>query len=320
MENRASYTLVGAFVLSLVAAMFVFVVWLAKVQLNEAIQPYHIFFTGTVTGLVEGSPVRYRGVAVGTVTDIRIDPDNVEQVRVTVEVPAQTPIKTDAIASLEPVGVTGGVYVEIAGGSRDAPLLLAGAEGVPVIRSRPSSIAAVLEGAPVLLANLTEISERLATLLNPQNQAAVAQILGNLATASGDVAATTANANQLLSEVRQEVQVLSRRAEALLDTSNRTVATVGGNVAQVTGDLAATSQDLRDLIGALEQTSLQLTALIEENREPIRDFTGTGLYDFGQLMVNLQDLVSNLARVTTRLERDPSELLFGTNETGVEVK
>lgn len=320
METKASYTIVGAFVLVLLAALFVSVVWLAKVQLGQAVQPYYVYFTGTVTGLVEGSPVRYRGVAVGTVTDIRIDPDNVERVQVTIEVPEETPIKADAVAVLEPVGVTGGVYVEITGGSQEAPLLAEVSEGVPVIASRPSSIAEVLEGAPVLLANLTEISSRLSNLLSEQNQKAVTEILGNIAVASGEVTETTRNANQLVVELRAEVARLSNQANTLLTSANRTMETVGGNVEEVTGDLAATTQDLRDLIAALEETSTQLTAAIEENREPIRDFTGTALYDFGQLMVNMQDLVSNLARVTTRLERDPSELLFGTNEKGVEVE
>lgn len=208
METKASYTIVGAFVLALTAALFVSIVWLAKVQLDRAAQPYYIYFTGTVTGLVEGSPVRYRGVLVGTVTDIRIDPINVERVRVTVEVGEDTPIKTDAIASLEPVGVTGGVYVEIAGGSQEAPRLTEVATGIPVIASRPSSIAAVLEGAPKLLANLTEISDRLSNLLNEQNQRAVADILANVATASGEASATMGQANQLVVELRDRKSVV----------------------------------------------------------------------------------------------------------------
>ncbi|WP_119678251.1 MlaD family protein [Indioceanicola profundi] len=320
METKASYTIVGAFVLALFAALFVFVVWLARVQLTETTQPYNIYFTGTVTGLVEGSPVRYRGVAVGTVTDIRIDPDNVERVQVTVEVPEDTPIKTDAVATLEPVGVTGGVYVEIQGGTRGAPLLAEVADGTPVIASRPSSIAEVLEGAPVLLTNLTEISERLSNLLNEQNQQAVGQILGNLASASGEVTSTARNASEMVSELRLEIARLSKQANTLLANANGAVEVVGGNVEQVTTDLAATTEELRSLMSSLQDTSAEINAILAENREPIRDFTGTALYDFGQLLVNMQDLVNNLARVTTRLERDPSELLFGTNQKGVRVE
>jgi len=320
METRASYTLVGAFVLALAAALFIFVVWLAKIQLDGAVQRYYIFFTGTVTGLVEGSPVRYRGVSVGTVSDIRIDPDNVERVRVTVEVPEGTPIKTDALASLEPVGVTGGVYVEIAGGSQEAPLLEEVSEGIPVIPSRPSSIAEVLEQAPKLLQNLIVISERLTQFMSAENQQAFTTILGNLAGAAGHANATMHNADQLMAELRREVNAVGKDARTLLGTVNGTVARVGDDAGVIFTELAATSKDLRQLTASLAATSGQLAAMIEENREPIRDFTGEGLYELRGLMTELQALSASLSRVTRRLERDPSDFLFGNNRRGVEVE
>lgn len=306
METRANYTAVGAFVLALAAAVFVFVIWLAKVQFDKAIQPYYIMVTGTVTGLVEGGPVRYRGVNVGTVTDIRINPENVEEVRLTIEVPEDTPIKTDAIASLEPVGVTGGVYVEIAGGSREAPLLREQAKGIPVIPSRQSSIAAVLAKAPEVLENLMKISARLSELLNEDNQKAIGTMLANLAQASGNANDTVKNANLLMVDLRARVNTLSRQAEVLMVTTNDTVGSVGGDVKAITADLARTTKEINKL-------SASLAAMIEENREPIRDFTSTGLYDLSQLLIQLQDLSSNISRMSRRLERDPTDLLFGGN-------
>ncbi len=306
METRANYTAVGAFVLALAASVFVFVIWLAKVQFDKAIQPYYIMVTGTVTGLVEGGPVRYRGVNVGTVTDIRINPENVEEVRLTIEVPEETPIKTDAIASLEPVGVTGGVYVEIAGGSRDAPLLREQVKGIPVIRSRPSSIAAVLAKAPEVLENLMKISARLSELLNEDNQKAIGTMLANLAQASGNANDTVKNANLLMVDLRARVNTLSQQAEVLMTTTNDTVGSVGGDVKAITADLAKTTKEINKL-------SASLAAMIEENREPIRDFTSTGLYDLSQLLIQLQDLSSNISRMSRRLERDPTDLLFGGN-------
>jgi phospholipid/cholesterol/gamma-HCH transport system substrate-binding protein len=306
METRANYTAVGAFVLALAAAVFVFVIWLAKVQFDKAIQPYYIMVTGTVTGLVEGGPVRYRGVNVGTVSDIRINPDNVEEVRLTIEVPEDTPIKTDAIASLEPVGVTGGVYVEIQGGSKDAPLLREKVSGIPVIASRPSSIAAVLSKAPEVLENLMTISNRLTLLLNDDNQKAIGTLLANLAQASGNANDTMRNANLLIVDLRRQADTLSKQAEVLMATANDTVGKVGRDTTVITAELAKTSKEINKL-------SASLAGMIEENREPIRDFTATGLYDLSQLLIHLQDLTNNLSRVSRRLERDPTDLLFGGN-------
>ncbi|HYE50771.1 MAG TPA: MlaD family protein [Azospirillaceae bacterium] len=320
METKASYALVGAFVLALTAALFVTVVWLARASLDRASQPYRIFFTGSVTGLVEGSPVRYRGVSVGSVTDIRIDPDNVERVQVTVEVPEDTPIKTDAVATLEPVGVTGGVYVEIQGGTREAPLLRTDAEGVPVIPSRSGAITELLAGAPKLLGNLIQLSESLAGFMTPENQKAVSTVLANMAAASGDASNTMKNADQLIVDLRKTVNTVGKQTETLLATANDTLSTVGADAKEVSGELAKTSEELRLLTQSLVTTSDQLSALIAENREPLRDFTNGGLYDFGLLVADLRDLAGNLSRVTTRIENDPSNFLFGGRKSGVQVK
>ena len=73
METRASYFLVGLFVLSLIVGMFGFVVWLTRFELKDENIYYYVYFRGSVTGLSVGSTVRYRGVPIGTVTQIGID-------------------------------------------------------------------------------------------------------------------------------------------------------------------------------------------------------------------------------------------------------
>ncbi|WP_029013035.1 MlaD family protein [Niveispirillum irakense] len=306
METKANYTAVGAFVLALAAGVMFFVIWLAKIQFDKDVQPYYIMMSGTVTGLLEGSPVRYRGVSVGSVTDIRINPENVEQVRVTVEVPQDTPIKTDAVASLEPVGVTGGVYIEIAGGSNDAPLLRDQTSDIPVIPSRISAIASMLQKAPEMLDKLVDLSARLSTLLNEENQQAIGTVLANLAETSGEANQTMRNANLLISDLRRQVDVLGAQTRTLLATTNDTMGKVGADASVITRELAQTTREVNKL-------SASLAGMIEENREPIRDFTATGLYDLSQLLIHLQDLTSNLSRVARRLERDPADLLFGGN-------
>ncbi|HYC04436.1 MAG TPA: MlaD family protein [Azospirillaceae bacterium] len=320
METKASYALVGAFVLALTAALFVTVLWLARSSLNEATQPYRIYFTGTVNGLVNGSPVRYRGVSVGSVTDIRINPDNVEQVQVTVSVPQTTPIKTDAVASLEPVGVTGGVYVEIQGGSRDAPLLRETTTDIPVIPSRAGSLNELLAAAPQLLSNLIKLSESVAGFVTPENQKAVSAVLANMASASKDASTTMKNADKLMADLRENVTAVSKQTQTLLANANDTVTKVGSDAQEVSGELAKTSEELRLLTQSLVTTADQLNAMIAENREPIRDFTNGGLYEFGLLVGDLRDLAGNLSRVTTRIENDPSNFLFGGRKDGVKVK
>lgn len=310
METRASYILVGSFVLALFAGLFVFTVWVAKVQLEETRQPYRIYFTGSVTGLQQGSPVRYRGVPVGTVSDIRLDPDNVTRVRVTIQVQDGTPIMADSIASLEVQGITGGSYVQISGGTAGAERLKsADTDGLPVIPSRPSTLTAVVDAAPQLLNRSLELIDRLGGLLNGENQKAIGTVLANAAT-------LTAQLNEVAAQAQQMMRTLEPVAPQIADTARsarETLATVNGTVKQA-------GADWKDLTQSLKQTSQQLNGLVTENREPLRDFTGTGLYEVTLLVTQLRDLSTQLSRVVTRLENDPSNFLFGGTRQGVEVR
>jgi len=150
------------------------------------------------------------------------------------------------------------------------------------------------------------ISNRLTMLLNDDNQKAIGTLLANLALASGNANDTMRNTNLLIVDLRRQADTLSRQAEVLMATANDTVGKVGHDTTVITAELAKTSKEINKL-------SASLAGMIEENREPIRDFTATGLYDLSQLLIHLQDLTSNLSRVSRRLERDPTDLLFGGN-------
>ncbi|PWC78956.1 MlaD family protein [Azospirillum sp. TSH64] len=317
METRASYILVGSFVLALVAGLLVFTAWIAKVQLDETRETYRIYFTGSVTGLQQGSPVRYRGVPVGTVSDIRLDPDNVTRVRVTIMVQNGTPIMSDSIASLELQGITGGAYVQISGGNAGGKHLTAtDADGVLTIPSRPSSLTAVVDSAPQLVSRSLEVITRLGDLLNGDNQKAIGDILANARTASAELARTSAGLEETMAQARRTLsgfEASGPQFDRTMEQARDTLTSVDTAAKSVTGET-------RELMRSLKRSSDTLNGMLAENREPVRDFTATGLYELTLLITQLRDLSGQLSRVVTRIENDPSNFLFGGTRQGVEVR
>lgn len=324
METRANYILVGAFVLILFFALIGFVLWLTRFQAEVAYEPYRIYFTGSVSGLQVGSRVTYRGVTVGSVRDIRIDPQNVDRIAVTVEVQEDTPIKTDTKASLEMEGLTGGVLVLLSGGSNAAPRL----EDVsptrpPVIEAQPSQIERLLQGAPALVESVDALVRQASDLLNARNRAAFAETLENvrvfsaaLASQSGQVAGFVDNASKTmanLSAMSQSLTGLSKRLEAdvprTLESLNRTGAETQALIAE-----------LRRTADAATRMANEVSALVAENRAPLRDFTNTGLYEISYFINELRTLVASLNRVTTEVGRNPAGFIFGGSQQGFEAK
>src|SRR6516225_4675965 len=121
METRAHYVAVGTFVLAVVFLAFVAVLWLGHTEFGLQARRYYIFFRGSVAGLNKGSQVQYNGIPVGRVVDIRVDPDDVEKIQVTVEIDTRiVDIKTDARAFLDANLLNGVATVQSRGGTQEA--------------------------------------------------------------------------------------------------------------------------------------------------------------------------------------------------------
>ena len=98
METKANYVAVGVFVLVCVLGLVVALLWLGGAQYSEEYAYYQTSFTGAVTGLGTGTPVRYNGITVGTVSKLNFDPDDPKKVIVIMQLEPSIPLGTDAIA------------------------------------------------------------------------------------------------------------------------------------------------------------------------------------------------------------------------------
>lgn len=329
METRANYLLVGSFVLVAFVGTVVFVLWLAKFQFDEQFTRYDIEFEGSVSGMRVGSSVELNGIPVGEVIDIQIDPRDVEKVNVTIEVPADTPIREDTVASMQLKGITGGVTVQLSGSTQDSPPLeVRPGEDRAIIASKASALDQFLEGAPELMASLQTLVARAALLLGPENQDSFSQTLTNFAAISGALAARTDDVELLISdasstmanlrEASASMAGLAEDAQSTLKSVGHAADAVGATIGDNRVEIEALLSDLRTTTGAFTEMSQQMTALVEENRQPLRDFTGEGLYELTSFMAEARALMDSLNRVSTQVERDPARFLFGNQQQGYE--
>ena len=113
MEREANYVAVGAFIVLVVAMAVIFVLWYTNARDRREYELYEIYFTGSVSGLDRGSPVRYLGVDVGRVRRLSIDRNNASRVAVEVEIDESAPISSATRASLGLQGVTGLLFINL---------------------------------------------------------------------------------------------------------------------------------------------------------------------------------------------------------------
>lgn len=316
MENRASHVVVGAFVLGLVAALAVLVVWLGGFGGEPAESRYRIYFTGAVTGLSQGNPVRYRGIPVGHVQSLRIDPEDMERIEAVIAVQKDTPIKTDTIARIDRPGVTGTVFVQLSGGSQEADWLRASVEGgMPEIPSEPSTLEQIMQSAPGIAEDAKAITSQLKELLNSRNRNAIDETLQNMRKLSSGFAGNM-----------QDVETMIHSSSALMEDLRSSVASFKtitasfeGNMDAMRLELVQTMQSLRQASNALAQMSKSLNTMVNKTEGPVVDFASSGLYEITQLTMETRELIVNLNRISQQFERDPARFLFGDAQKGFEV-
>ena len=161
METDKHYFFEGLFIIGFSVAAALFAVWLGSTGRHDDVL-YCIHFPDSVSGLAVGDPVKYRGVDVGTVKSMIIDPDNSLLVRVDVRLHKETPVKTDTRTSLTMKGITGVVFIELNGGSPDAPTLVSSTpEGaIPEIPSEKSSLASLMDQLPKVVEKFSAIEDK----------------------------------------------------------------------------------------------------------------------------------------------------------------
>ncbi len=202
METRANYFLIGLFTLLSILAAFGFFLWFARIEITRQFDYYDVILD-SASGLGRAGDVRFNGILVGRVIDLAFVRDDPGLVRVRIEVAADTPIKTDTVARLESQGVTGVSYIGLIGGSTTAAPLEAEEQGrVPVITAERSSVQAILEDAPDLLAEAIVLLRELRAFAGEANRAHVANILENADRASGGLGAALEDFSRISETVR----------------------------------------------------------------------------------------------------------------------
>ena len=165
MESDKHYFIEGMFILVFSVAAALFAVWLGSSGRHDDVY-YRIHFPDSVSGLAAGDPVKYRGVDVGTVKSVIIDPDNSRLVRVDVRLRKDTPVKTDTKATLTMKGITGVLYIELYGSDPAAKTLLAvtPAGKMPEIPSEKTGINAMLDELPKLVGKFGAMADKFSAI------------------------------------------------------------------------------------------------------------------------------------------------------------
>ncbi|NJD24648.1 MAG: MCE family protein [Betaproteobacteria bacterium] len=289
MENRAHAIVAGLFTLFLGIAALTAFLWLRGNQ--DDLREYVVVTRQNLGGLNPQAQVRYRGIRIGKVTDIRLDADDPANILVTIAVADDIPLTKGTVAKLSYQGITGIAHILLLDSGRNPEPLTGEGGGLPRITMTPSLMDELGESGMATLRYAQELMAAASATLNEENRRRFAATLTNLEAASSRMAPALENLDGTLVQVRR-----------LLD--ERTVQNV-----------SAASKELGPLLADARQTLVRLQGAAERLETGVGDPAGGGT---AALMPRLNELATDfsltsrqLSRVLRLLEDSPQGLVFG---------
>lgn len=309
MERDARYAAVAVFALAAIAAAFAFVWWYSGKGDRRSYERYEIYFEGSVSGLAQGSPVRYLGVDVGRVRSLTVDRRDPGRVKVVAEVDSEAPLSGATRARLGLLGLTGLLYIDLQLDPEADPghTLEQGAD-YPVILARKGDIEAFLERLPDLIGHAGAVVARLEALLGDENLQAVHDSLANVREASAELPALARNAAALAADLR------TTAAEATALTQRLHAMTTGAQPR-----LDDTLESVQDAAGKLARTAESLERIVAGNEGTLSGLAGSGAAELQQLVLDARDASAEVRALARTLRENPSALLREAKEQGVEI-
>jgi len=305
---KTNYTFVGLFVIVSGLLIFLFVIWMLQPTGEEELQRYRIEFSESVSGLNVDSPVKYRGVTIGKVKVIRINPENVEKIEVIIEVSQDTPIKVDTVAKLKPQGITGLSYVELSRGSSEAQLLRPkDDDDIPLIPSEPSFFVKIERSFGSASENLSSILIQLKNLLGDENREQINRLLLHLANIAekGDRAMTPERFEHFDKTV-VAVGELARRLKAETTELDALMRSGRAMADQATVSMAS----LQESFATMAETMRVLNERNKNGDYSVKETMGPGMKEFEMTMRRSQETLILINGLLQRYGNNPSGIFL----------
>ena len=311
MERDAHYAAVGIATVALLAALAVFVIWLARLQFNSEYDLYDIVFYGPVSGVSEGSEVHFNGIRFGEVTDLNLDPEQGNQVVARVRLEADLPIRVTSRAQLEPQGITGLNYIQITAGNPNSAILKAQYPDnvVPVIQSQPSPISELLSGSGTVLAQTVDALNRINRVLSDDNVRSFSTSLKNIEEVTAELAAR----KTMLADLERTLASAARAVEEYEKLGASARQLVEGDGKRAIANIEQAAEEARGAMVALRETTESLNG-------PLGDFATEGLPQFTSAVQGLERATEELEGLIDEVRTSPREFIQRPSSTELEVE
>ena len=308
---------VGLFVIIGLTTIIVFVLWLGMSQYFKEGRHYVAFFDESVQGLKNDSAVKYRGVSIGRVENIRVAEDG-KLIRILFNLDKPLIDHDKMIAQIKSIGITGIMFVEL---ERMKPGDLSLSPKItfetkyPVIATRPSDMKQMLTDIYEILNTIKQvdikgIADRIIETLDNANQTFADAEVKKI---SENIQKTLERSQQILN-TRKWAQITDNIYQAS-ENMPIVIENAGSTINRLDSSLKSHNQKLTTTIDQLNHAATNATEVLQNGNALVSDArTAVSRID-RQLLETLNSLESatrNMNQLIQQLTDQPSALLFSS--------
>lgn len=326
--NRGREFLVGLVIIAAIVVGVAGTLWLKGTNWGRLATPVEVLVTD-VAQLAPGNPVKLRGVKIGSVGSIDVEP-NGQAVRIHLNLQGPVAMPQDPVVLLAPESFFGGWQAEIASRSQYPTFQffdVAGARptepGVPVLGGYAlPELSRLTASAEEISANVAELSGRLEIAFNDETAANLSQAISDIAAISQEIREfvnhQTAVAGELTSKADSalaQIEEASRAARRSFDRMEGILG--GGQVDSIVTNVRQATESIQELAANMSEGSGGMAATMERadsafarfDRITARVESGQGslgrLLSDSTLAVRAEDVLQQLDLLLKDLRENP---------------
>jgi paraquat-inducible protein B len=311
--RKASPTLIGSFVLGGAALAVLGIVLFGSGVLFENTSKVIMYFRGSVNGLNVGAPVKFKGVPIGQVSEIRLYYDGNQE---TVAIPVVASLEPDKIATrlgrevdvdrqwIDDL-VKAGLRAKLESQSLVTGLLFVSLDFVPGAAPRVVVKKTRYPQIPTLPSTLEEFNKTLSEVLRQIRAVDFQKLMAG-------VSDTVDGLKRIVNspEIQKTIVGLDQTLAALrttVDTLNREMGPIGENVRLATAQASDALAEMRTTLKSMQSTLETAETLIDPNAPLV--------YQLSQTLEEIGGAAAALRNLANLLEEEPSSVLYGKGET-----
>lgn len=289
MDSKINFFKIGIFIIIFSVLLMMAIFWLGKYGFEKKkFDEYSIYFKESVSGLNVGSSIKYKGFEVGNVNEIKINPDNSEEIQLDILIKKGTPIKQDNYAILGNLGITGLKYIELKGGTQESEILEENEDGIKVIQSRTSDLVSLLDSTQDITQEFMQVLNQIKKVLDDKNLESFSNILSK----SENSASNIEQLSQYLVNNEGKVDSLLKDISTLVKASNTSVENINNS-----------AKNFKEL-------SNEFLLELKSGSTNVKDLTTQSFEKLDKVLDSLDETLVQAEKLINNIEQSPSDLLF----------